>query len=123
VVADDVVDQEQDDRLGPSPHDHQAATTSRRQPDTIRMSSSAATTNRAPSHTSAKSPPGQSTFRPSPAQNVPKVISIAPTKSCSARLGIAATYRYVAAPRAPMTTTDAAAPTIADPIAPAAAPN
>src|SRR4051794_25370903 len=105
VVADDVVDQEQDDRFGPSPHDHHAASAcdakprrfaaamSRRQPDTTRMSSSAAATYRTPSHTSAKSPPGQSTLRPSPAQNVPKVISIAPTRSCSARRGIAATYR------------------------------
>src|SRR5512132_3760216 len=105
VVADYVVDEEQYDRLSPSPHDHHAAPASdatsaclrtptpRRQPDTVRMSSSAAATYRAPSHTSAKSPPGHSTLRPSPAQNVPKVTSIAPTKSCSARLGIAATYR------------------------------
>src|SRR5262245_37065423 len=56
VVAEDVVNQEQDDRFGPPPHDHQAApaadatspslrpATPSRQRDTMRMSARAAAT-------------------------------------------------------------------------------
>src|SRR6187549_3079805 len=105
VVAEDVALPERKERPNPAEQRcHRAAPsgavgpadtvpTSLRQPDASRTRTKAAATYNAPSHASASSLPGHATPRLSPAQNVPKVTSIAPTKSCKARRGIWATRR------------------------------